>query len=170
MPDSIELNFPSENDTAEFAKKMAAVMLTAAQRGPSIQVHLNGNLGSGKTTFTRYLLQAMGVVGAVRSPTYTLIEPYDLGDIHCQHLDLYRVADPEELEYLGLSEMSERAGLTLIEWPSKGLGFLPPADLDLSFDYLDEGRQLLVKALTLNKRNSDIIERLQPSANKRDNE
>lgn len=167
MPETLELVFPSEKDTAEFAKAMAAVMIDAAKRGPSIQMHLNGNLGSGKTTFCRYLLQAMGVTGAVRSPTYTLIEPYELGEIHCQHLDLYRIADPEELEYLGLSEMSERAGLTLIEWPSKGLGFLPPADLDLSFEYLGDGRQLLIKAATNSPRNSSIIERLQTCANLR---
>jgi tRNA threonylcarbamoyladenosine biosynthesis protein TsaE len=165
MADTLQLTFPSEEDTAAFAKAMAEVMLEAAERGPSIQLHLNGNLGSGKTTFTRYLLQAMGVTGAVRSPTYTLIEPYELGEIHCQHLDLYRVADPEELEYLGLSEMSERAGLTLIEWPSKGLGFLPPADLDLSFDYLGDGRQLHIKAPTISPRNSSIIQRLQTCAN-----
>lgn len=170
MSGTLEFSFRSEEDTAAFAESMAAVLLTVAKRAPSIQIHLNGNLGSGKTTFTRYLLQAMGVSGPVRSPTYTLIEPYELDDVHCQHLDLYRVADPEELEYLGLSEMSERAGLTLIEWPSKGAGFLPPADLDLAFDYLGDGRQLAIKAATLNPRNSAIIQRLLSCANLRADE
>lgn len=157
MSDSFELILGDEASTARFARQMAEVMLEKALHGPSIQIHLSGDLGSGKTTFTRYLLQAMGVEGAVRSPTYTLIEPYELGDFHCQHLDLYRVADPEELEYLGLSEMSERAGLTLVEWPSKGQGFLPAADLDLTLEYHGDGRKITVKATTLNERNSAIL-------------
>ena len=160
MNSSLDFVFPSENDTADFAKRFADVLSVFAKNAPSIQIHLSGNLGSGKTTFTRYLLQAMGVTGAVRSPTYTLIEPYDLGELHCQHLDLYRVADPEELEYLGLAELSERAGLTLVEWPSKGADFLAPYDFELAFEYHGDGRKLTLKASTLNPRNSAIIERL----------
>lgn len=161
MCQPFELICSTETDTEAFAKLFASVMLDEATRAPSIHIHLQGNLGSGKTTFTRYLLQNMGVTGPVKSPTYTLIEPYELGNMHCQHLDLYRIADPEELEYLGLSEMSERPGLTLVEWPSKGAGFLRPADLELSFEYHGDGRKLQLKVATSTNRNSAIIQRLQ---------
>lgn len=105
-------------------------------------LYLAGDLGTGKTTLTRGILRGLGHQGAVRSPTYTLIEPYDLPTTRLQHLDLYRLADPEELEYLGLRDLLGEDVLWVIEWPDRGAGMLPAADLRIDITYADAGRRL----------------------------
>lgn len=106
----------------------------ARTRPPRAVVHLHGDLGAGKSTLARALLRALGVRGAIRSPTYTLVERYPLGDGEAWHLDLYRIADPGELEFLGLD--GDEARLWLVEWPERGAGLLPAPDLriDLAID------------------------------------
>jgi len=106
------------------------------------QVHLYGDLGAGKTTLVRGLLHALGYSGAVRSPTYTLVEPYELAGRRILHLDLYRLADPDELDYLGLREHSDPDTLWMVEWPERGEGWLPAPDLVLSLAHQDDGRLL----------------------------
>lgn len=112
----------------------------------SALIFLCGQLGVGKTTLVRGLLRALGVEGAVRSPTYTLIEPYDVGSEsrpkRVFHLDLYRLADPEELDYLGWREALGDGGLLLIEWPERGAGVLPPPDLRIDLAMRPPGRLL----------------------------
>lgn len=108
------------------------------------QVHLRGDLGAGKTTLVRGLLRGLGHSGTVRSPTYTLVEPYALSDRTALHLDLYRLADPEELEYLGLREQFGPGTLWLVEWPERGTGWLPAPDLVLTLFSEGEGRRLLL--------------------------
>lgn len=96
---------------------------------PLLVAYLHGDLGAGKTTLARGLLQQLGHAGAVRSPTYTLFETYEVGGWTVLHADLYRLHDPQELENLGLRDFANPGHLWLLEWPEKGGGLLPPADL-----------------------------------------
>lgn len=115
-------------------------------RDAALMVHLIGNLGAGKTTLVRGILRGMGHEGPVRSPTYTLVEPYAFeqpesdGLSAAYHMDLYRLADPEELEYIGIRDLLEQRAVCLVEWPDKGLGFLPEADLTVQIDFEQEGQ------------------------------
>lgn len=111
-------------------------------------VYLEGDLGTGKTTLTRGVLTGLGHRGAVRSPTYTLLEPYQLALGHLYHLDLYRLGDPEELEYLGLRDLLAEDAVWMVEWPERGLGMLPPPDLRITIDYAPNGRRLDLSAPT----------------------
>ncbi|MCF7752345.1 tRNA (adenosine(37)-N6)-threonylcarbamoyltransferase complex ATPase subunit type 1 TsaE [Bacillus subtilis subsp. subtilis] len=113
----------------------------AATRPPQAVMQLQGDLGAGKSTLARALLRALGVQGAIRSPTYTLVERYPLGDGHeAWHLDLYRIGQAEELDFLGLDEGS--ASLWLVEWPERGAGALPPTDVIVALDIEGQGRRV----------------------------
>lgn len=103
-------------------------------------VYLEGDLGAGKTTLARAVLQALGVRGPVRSPTYTLVERYPIDAGEAAHLDLYRIADPGELEFLGLDDLAASARLWLVEWAARGRDALPPADLVLRLRVAGSGR------------------------------
>ena len=107
-------------------------------------VYLNGELGTGKTTLARGILRGLGHQGAARSPTYTLIESYEPGGRRIHHLDLYRLADPEELEYLGLRDLLAVPALWLVEWPERGAGVLPPPDVVIGIEYCPQGRRLIL--------------------------
>jgi tRNA threonylcarbamoyladenosine biosynthesis protein TsaE len=121
-------------------------------------VYLQGNLGAGKTTFSRGLLRGLGFQGRVKSPTYTLVEPYS--DAHWQvyHFDLYRLSDPEELEYVGMRDFLAERCLCLIEWPEKGQGFLPIPDLWVILQVQEGGRRISFEART--EKGREMLERL----------
>jgi tRNA threonylcarbamoyladenosine biosynthesis protein TsaE len=136
-----------------FADLDEAQLVAAAQRlAPHLRaggiVHLRGELGAGKTTFARGLLQALGVGERVKSPTYSLIESYRVGDLDIHHLDLYRLADPGELEWLGVADLWGAASLVLIEWPERGAGAMPPADLVLRLAHSTARRSLAAEAVS----------------------
>ncbi len=114
----------------------------------SCVVYLEGDLGAGKTTLVRGLLRGLGYQGIVRSPTYTLLEPYVFGNLPLYHLDLYRLTDPEELEFLGLRDLLAGPSLLFIEWPQRGAGCLPEPDLRIAFAHLPEGRLLRLRSET----------------------
>jgi tRNA threonylcarbamoyladenosine biosynthesis protein TsaE len=112
----------------------------ARTRPPQAVVHLHGDLGAGKSSLARALLRALGVTGAIRSPTYTLVERYRLAEGgEAWHLDLYRIGHPGELEFLGLD--GGEARLWLVEWPERGQGALPPADLVVHLAMEGDGRR-----------------------------
>lgn len=117
----------------------------AAQRPAHAVVHLYGDLGAGKSTLARALLRALGVTGTIRSPTYTLVERYPLADgSEAWHLDLYRIGDPGELDFLGLDEGA--ASLWLVEWPQRAGAALPPADLRIDLTIDGHGRSAQLSA------------------------
>ena len=133
---------------ADEAATLAAGRQLARGLGGGVIVTLHGDLGAGKTTLTRSVLAGLGHVGRVRSPTYTLVEPYELPTLAVYHFDLYRFADPAEWRDAGFAEYFGPHSLCLLEWPEKAQGCLPPADLAIHLDLDGDGRQLTVTALT----------------------
>ena len=122
--------------------------LARAMGDRPLLVFLWGDLGTGKTTLVRGFLRGRGYSGPVRSPTYTLVEPYEFDGITVFHLDLYRLSDPEELEFLGGREIFDGTHQVLLEWPERGQGWLPSPDLELHLQHREQGRGVALKAHT----------------------
>ena len=131
------------------SQQVALAREVAQHLSSSFIMLLKGDLGAGKTTFARGFIQASGFDGVVKSPTYTLVEPYPISNNRmCYHFDLYRLADPEELEFTGARDYFNENDVCLVEWPEKAEGFLPPADWICEFSYYNEGRNLNILAQT----------------------
>lgn len=142
--ESRSITWTHESDCAAFAESLA--------RHPALSdafIALEGPLGAGKTTFARHLLRALGATGRIKSPTYALLEPYDLPRFKASHLDFYRFDDPREWVDAGLRDVFAQPGLKLAEWPDKAGGLLPVPDLHLSITPRDDGsRDVAVHANT----------------------
>lgn len=140
--DSCRLTLPDEAATLGFGAAIAHGLQ------PGITVYLQGDLGAGKTTLVRGVLRALGYAGRVKSPTYTLAEIYNLAAFELYHFDLYRMHDPREWMDAGFREVANGTTVSLVEWPEKAAGLLPPPDLRLQLQICDEGREVNIVAET----------------------
>jgi len=141
----LEYFLPDEAATIAIGSGLANVLKSSTIQ-QSLVVYLNGDLGAGKTTLTRGFVRGMGHIGNVKSPTYTLVEPYELAEWRIFHFDLYRLADAEELEYMGIRDYFNNDCCCFIEWPEKGTGLLAKADLIINIVYQDEQRIIELRA------------------------
>ena len=131
----VDLFIEGEKEMLEFGKNLADVSAAGNV------FYLHGELGAGKTTLARGFLRAYGHEGAVKSPTYTIVEHYHLKNQRIFHFDLYRLANPEELEYMGARDYFHQHAICLVEWAENGAGFLPKADLDMKITYEEAGHR-----------------------------
>ena len=149
----------SPEATQAVGAELARVLHAEADRGPWL-VGLEGELGAGKTTFVAGLLRELGYDGAVRSPTYTFIESYQLGSRTIHHCDLYRITDAEEIEHLGLRELVTDGAWLLVEWPSRAAHRLGAFDLRLGFDYAADGSERRLRLRAGTARGAALLTRL----------
>jgi tRNA threonylcarbamoyladenosine biosynthesis protein TsaE len=149
----IELRLTGEAEQEALGRRLALNC-----RAPCI-VYLEGDLGAGKTTLARGFLRGIGYQGRVKSPTYTLLEPYELDNLNCYHFDLYRLADAEELAYLGIEDLLTENSVLLIEWPEKGVGGLPAADLRIKIQHDSLSRQISIVGVS--EQGIEIIQEIQ---------
>jgi tRNA threonylcarbamoyladenosine biosynthesis protein TsaE len=140
----------SEEDTKDLAQQIAR------QVSAPLQIHLIGDLGAGKTTLTRYFIRALGYEGKVKSPTYTLVEPYQWSSNQLYHFDLYRLSDPEELEFMGIRDYVTQDTICLFEWPSKGQGYIPKPDIEIELTM--NGAERLVRVSCLSEKGAIHVE------------
>jgi len=129
---------------------LAAGELLAGALRPGLTIYLLGDLGAGKTTLTRGMLRGLGYQGRVKSPTYTLVEPYVISNLYLHHFDLYRFADPLEWEDAGFREMFNPDSVCVVEWPDKAAGLLPVADWTIALQPQEHGRRLTLTAGSAN--------------------
>ncbi len=154
LESSASLQWPDEAATAA-----AAARLAVAPELASALITLDGGLGAGKTTFTRHLLRALGVQGRIKSPSYAVLESYELPKLTVHHFDFYRFSDPREWDDAGFRELLSGPGLKLCEWPSHAQALLPQADLQLQLEAQDDESRL-VQALALTPSGTALLQRL----------
>jgi tRNA threonylcarbamoyladenosine biosynthesis protein TsaE len=136
------MNLADESATVTLAQRLAARLR------PGMVIYLHGDLGAGKTTLVRGVLNALGHTGRVKSPTYTLVEPYHIAGLDLRHFDLYRLHDEEEWEAAGFRDEFDGHNIFFIEWPEHARGLIPQADLKIGFEILEQGRNVEIQAHT----------------------
>jgi tRNA threonylcarbamoyladenosine biosynthesis protein TsaE len=150
---------PDENASAALAASFADAVT------PPCVIYLRGDLGAGKTLFTRAYVHALGFQGYVKSPSYGLLETYEVNDQVVLHLDLYRIEDPEELEYLAIRDLFQRNTVLMVEWPDRGNSLLPPPDILLEFGETDGSRHISCRSFTREGR--DIADKVRAKLEKK---
>ncbi|MDA0687910.1 MAG: tRNA (adenosine(37)-N6)-threonylcarbamoyltransferase complex ATPase subunit type 1 TsaE [Proteobacteria bacterium] len=170
MSNTVELQLENEAAPLKFGQRLARAFFVdpdfkldadSAELGAPIVggvIHLTGDLGAGKTTLTRGIMRGFGFTGAVKSPTYTLVEPYEF--LHCKiyHFDLYRLGDPEEVAYLGIDDYFKPENLCIVEWADRGKGLIPNADLVLNLS--GTGTARTVSCQILSEKGDSVAKRL----------
>jgi tRNA threonylcarbamoyladenosine biosynthesis protein TsaE len=139
---ALAIHLRDESATTDFAAKLAKTLT------PGLVFFLRGDLGAGKTTLVRALLHALGYQGRVKSPTYTLLEQYEAGGLNLRHFDLYRFRDATEWEGAGFNDEFNGHNICLVEWPEQAANLLPPADIEIQFEILPDGRNISLHALS----------------------
>jgi len=139
---SLDLNLPDAAATERLGAALAAGV------APGRVLHLRGDLGSGKTTLVRGMLHALGITGRVKSPTYTLVEPYEVSSLHFYHFDFYRLRDASEWLGSGFRDYFNSAAFCVVEWPERAGGALPPPDLEVCLEHAGQGRRAHLKSFT----------------------
>jgi len=140
--DHSRISLSDEAVTIAFAGRLAGVLKAG------MVIYLRGDLGTGKTTLVRAMLQKLGYTGRVKSPTYTLLEQYEAGGLHLRHFDLYRFQDEEEWEAAGFRDEFDGRNVCLVEWPENAHGLIPQADVEIIFEILPSGRNISLRANT----------------------
>jgi tRNA threonylcarbamoyladenosine biosynthesis protein TsaE len=153
---ALDLFLADEAATEQFG---ALLMQAIRQVGGGMTLYLAGELGAGKTTLSRGLIRGAGHTGAVKSPTYTLVEPYSHLVPPVYHFDLYRLGEAEELEFMGIRDYLIETAVCLVEWPQRGEGVLPAADATLELQPESDGRRVRVKAVS--PRGHEMISRVE---------
>jgi tRNA threonylcarbamoyladenosine biosynthesis protein TsaE len=138
----LAINLPDESATLVFAARLAKVLQ------PGMVIYLRGDLGAGKTTLVRAVLNALGYQGRVKSPTYTLLEQYAVAGVNLRHFDLYRFRDAGEWVSAGFNDEFDGINICLVEWPEQAAGLIPPADIEIFFEILPDGRNMSLHART----------------------
>lgn len=152
----IEMQLADEATTLKLGQRLATVIPAG------FVTYLYGDLGAGKTTLVRGYLRGLGYTGNVKSPTYTLVEPYEIDERQVYHFDLYRLADPEELEYAGGRDYFNANSVCLVEWPERGEGWLAGADLQVQLDYEGSGRKAILQACS--EKGRSVVETIKADA------
>ncbi|MHA3905308.1 tRNA (adenosine(37)-N6)-threonylcarbamoyltransferase complex ATPase subunit type 1 TsaE [Castellaniella sp. WN] len=145
---SLEWPLPDEDATVALAQHLAELACGLAPNGPAAggRIHLRGELGAGKTSLARALLRAGGVTGRIKSPSYALLESYNVSNLYFYHLDFYRFSDAHEWRDAGFDELLDENAVVLIEWPEQAGTRLPPPDLDIRLEYAGTGRHARLTA------------------------
>ena len=152
MPPDVAVSLPDASSTEMAGQALGHALESVLGRqhvGRALIVGLAGSLGAGKTTLARAALRALGVAGTVRSPTYTIAEPYETRIGHMWHLDLYRIAEPDELEFIAIRDLVSESAVCLVEWPERGRGGIPEPDCLIVLDPVGHGRRLRIESRTV---------------------
>jgi len=146
----LSLMLPDERATSELGAALADALRSLSETidATGLAIAISGELGSGKTTLVRALLRGLGVAGAVKSPTFALLEPYEVSRLHLYHFDFYRFKNPYEFVESGFLDLFQPGSICLVEWPERGGKYLPAADLSIQLTVLESGRSAAISANT----------------------